>query len=103
MAVAKSLDGAIHIARTAQTICGRRRVDERPFADKRVRQAIVKAVDNAAIRKLIYPEGGDVGENHHVAPVHPDYEALPPLKRDVAEAKKLLKEAGFGNGLEVTI
>ena len=40
------------------------------------------------------PEGGDVGENHHVAPVHPDYEPLPPLKRDIAEAKKLLKEAG---------
>ncbi len=103
MDLAKSLDGAIHIARTAQTICCRMRVDEKPFSDKRVRQAIVKSVDNAAIKKLIYPEGGDVGENHHVAPVHPDYEALPPLKRDVAEAKKLLKEAGFGNGLEVTI
>jgi len=103
MDLAKSLDVAIHIARTAQTICCRMRVDEKPFSDKRVRQAIVKEVDNAAIKKLIYPEGGDVGENHHVAPVHPDYEALPPLKRDVAEAKKLLKEAGFGNGLEVTI
>ncbi len=103
MDLAKSLDGTIHIARTAQTICCRMRVDEKPFSDKRVRQAIIKAVDNAAIKKLIYPEGGDVGENHHVAPVHPDYEALPPLKRDVAEAKKLLKEAGFENGLEVTI
>ena len=43
------------------------------------------------------------GENHHVAPVHPDYAPLPPLKRDVEGAKKLLKEAGFPNGLEVTI
>jgi peptide/nickel transport system substrate-binding protein len=103
MDLAKSLDGAIHIARTAQTICCRMRVDQKPFSDKRVRQAIVKSVDNGAVKKLIYPEGGDVGENHHVAPVHPDYEPLPPLKRDVAEAKKLLKEAGFQNGIEVTI
>ena len=103
MDLAKSLDGAIHIARTAQTICCRMRVDQKPFSDKRVRQAIVKSVDNAAVKKLIYPEGGDVGENHHVAPVHPDYAALPPLKRDIAEAKKLLKEAGFENGIEVTI
>src|SRR6266446_808325 len=103
MDLAKSLDGAIHIARTAQTICCRMRVDQKPFSDKRVRQAIVKSVDNAAVKKLIYPEGGVFGENHNVAPVHPDYVALPPLKRDIAEAKKLLKEAGFENGIEVTI
>ena len=38
-----------------------------------------------------------------MAPIHPDYAPLPPLKRDVAGAKQLLKEAGFANGLEVTI
>ena len=32
-----------------------------------------------------------------------DYMALPPLKRDVEGAKQLLKEAGFANGLEITI
>lgn len=103
MDLAKSLDGNIHIARTAQTIACRMQVDEKPFSDKRVRQAIVKSVDNAKVKALIYPTGGDVGEDHHVAPVHPDYEALPPLKRDVEGAKKLLKEAGFEKGLEITI
>jgi peptide/nickel transport system substrate-binding protein len=44
-----------------------------------------------------------VGENHLVAPVHPDYAPLPPIKRDVDAAKALLKEAGFPNGLEVSI
>jgi len=33
MDLAKSLDAAIHIARTAQTICCRMRVDEKPFSD----------------------------------------------------------------------
>jgi peptide/nickel transport system substrate-binding protein len=101
--MAKSLPGEIHVARTAQTICCRMKVTEKPFTDKRVRQAVTKSIDNGVIKKLIYPEGGDVGENHHVAPVHPDYAALPVLKRDVAGAKQLLKEAGFEKGLEVSI
>ena len=103
MDLAKSLPGVVHIARTAQNICCRMQVDQKPFSDKRVRQAIVMSVDNAKVTGLIYSEGGDVGENHHVAPVHPDYLALPPLKRDVEGAKKLLKEAGFEKGLDVTI
>jgi peptide/nickel transport system substrate-binding protein len=101
--MASSLAGMVHVARTAQTICCRMKVTQKPFTDKRVRQAIVKAVDNAAVKALIYTQGGDVGENHHVAPIHPDYAALPPLKRDVAASKQLLQEAGFGGGLEVSI
>ena len=100
--LAKALDGDIVAARTAQTLCCRFHVTEEPFTDKRVRQALVKAVDNAAIKALIYPEGGDVSQNHHVAPIHPEYFALPPLQRDVEGAKALLAEAGK-EGLEVTI
>lgn len=100
--LAKTLPGVIHVARTAQTIACRMQIDQKPFSDKRVRQAICKSVDNAVVKKLVYGDGGDVGQNHHVAPVHPDYQALAPLKRDVAAAKALLKEAGAEN-LEVTI
>ena len=102
MELAKALDGDIVAARTAQTLTCRFRVTEEPFTDKRVRQALVKSIDNAAIKALIYPEGGDVAENHHVAPIHPEYFALPPLQRDVEGAKALLAEAGK-EGLEVTI
>jgi peptide/nickel transport system substrate-binding protein len=102
MELAKALDGDVIAARTAQTLCCRFQITQEPYSDKRVRQALVKAVDNAAILSLVYPEGGDVGENHHVAPIHPEYFALPPLKRDVEGAKALLAEAGK-EGLEVTI
>jgi peptide/nickel transport system substrate-binding protein len=100
---AKSLPGVLHTARTAQTVCARMRCDMKPFSDKRIRQAVTMSIDNSKVKPLVFAEGGDVGENHHVAPVHPDYFALPPLKRDVAGAKKLLAEAGYPNGIELTI
>jgi peptide/nickel transport system substrate-binding protein len=100
--LAQSLDGQIIPARTAQTICYRFHVTEEPYTDRKVRQAIVKSVDNAAIKALVFPEGGDVGENHHVAPIHPEYFALPPLERDIEAAKALLAEAGK-ESLELTV
>src|SRR6266702_732370 len=72
LALAKSLPGTIYISRTAQTVACRMQVDQKQFTDKRVRQAVCKSVENEAVKKLVYAEGGDVGQNHHVAPVHPD-------------------------------
>lgn len=100
---AKALDAELLAAQTAQTLCCRMQVDKEPFTDLKVRQAVVKSVDNAAIKNLVYPEGGDVGQNHHVAPIHPEYFELPPLQRDVEGAKALLAEAGHENGIDLTI
>ena len=101
--LAKSLDGNILSTSTAQTLVCRMNVTKAPYTDARLRQAVVKAVDNARIMELVYPTGAALGENHHVAPLHPEYFALPPLKRDVAGAKKLLADAGYADGLELTI
>lgn len=101
--LAKALDGEIISARTAQTLCCRFQISQAPFDDKRVRQAIVKGVDNSLIKPLVYAEGGDIGENTHVAPIHPEYFPLPKLERDVEGAKALLAEAGYADGLELTI
>jgi len=68
-----------------------------PYADKRVRQAIAMAVDNAVCLELGYSNLGVPAENHHVAPVHPEYAELPPLKHDPAAAKALMDEAGMGD------
>ena len=95
--------GQILSVPSANTLCCRMQVDKRPFDDIRVRQAIVKAADNGAILDLIFPDGGAVAENHHVAPIHPEYVELPKLKRDVEGARKLLAEAGHGSGLDLTI
>jgi peptide/nickel transport system substrate-binding protein len=93
----------IYEAQTAQTACIRMKVTEKPFDDQRVRRAIQLCCDAAAYPELVYQGRGTAGEHHHVAPVHPEYFALPPFKRDVEQAKKLLAEAGHGSGLELSI
>ncbi|MDR0810077.1 MAG: ABC transporter substrate-binding protein [Gemmobacter sp.] len=102
--LARSFDGlTITSTATAQTLCCRMQVDTAPFDDIRVRQAIVKAVDNNLIRELVFPDGAVTAYNFHVAPIQPEYFELPPLVRDVEGAKALLAEAGHGDGLTLTI
>ena len=93
----------IHEASTAQTAVMRFRITHKPFDDLRVRQAVAACMDHKEILDKAYKGLGQVAENHHVCPIHPDYAPLPPLKRDVELAKKLLAEAGVGNGLTLEI
>ena len=66
-----------------------------PYADSRVRQALVKAVDNSTCLKLGYNDRGTVAENHHVCPIHPEYAPGMEHVRDPEGAKALLEEAGM--------
>ncbi|TQV79335.1 ABC transporter substrate-binding protein [Denitrobaculum tricleocarpae] len=101
--VVKRIPGVtIHQSDTAQTGVVRMQVTEKPFDDIRVRQAIVACCDNAKLLELSYRNLGAVGENHHVAKIHPEYAELPPLTVDYDRAKKLLAEAGYADGLEIT-
>ena len=75
----------------------------KPFDDKRVRQALRYAIDSNMILQIAHKGLGQVGEHHHVSPVHPEYAKLPMFQRDVARAKRLLAEAGYPNGLDTEI
>jgi peptide/nickel transport system substrate-binding protein len=79
---------------TATTLVARTNVTHKPYDDKRVRNALQMAVDNQTVLDLGYNGRGVVGENHHVAPIHPEYYPLPKKARDMAGAKKLMGEAG---------
>ena len=103
MEFAKSIDGVISSAPTGRTLCCRMRLDQKPFDNKKLRQALALATDAEAIRTLVFPNGGIRGENHHVAPLHPEYFPLPKQQRDAAAARRLLREAGYPNGLTLTI
>ena len=79
---------------TANTIVARTNVEQEPYTDQRVRNALQLAVDNATVLALGYGNAGEVAENHHVSPIHPEYAELPPISRDVDAARALMEEAG---------
>jgi peptide/nickel transport system substrate-binding protein len=98
-----TLDGWVeHSIATASTIVIRpnqlAEVDgKKPYADKRVRQAISMAVDNAVLLELGYSGKGIVADNHHVGPMHPEFAEIPPRKIDPAGAKALMAKAGMAD------
>jgi peptide/nickel transport system substrate-binding protein len=79
---------------TASTIVARTNVNNKPYDDQKVRNALQLGVDNAVVLQLGYGNAGAVAENHHVAPIHPEYVELPKIARDPAKAKALMAEAG---------
>ncbi|WP_370152936.1 ABC transporter substrate-binding protein [Ferrovibrio sp.] len=88
---------------TAQTGVARFKVNEKPFDNVKVRQAIQACIDHDRLLKIVYSGYGAPAEDHHVAPIHPEYFKLPKPKQDHAKAKKLLAEAGHGDGLKIRI
>ena len=74
-----------------------------PTADKRVRQAIQYAINPDDIIKSVL-DGKAMRMATMLTPMHFGFDpALKPIKQDVERAKKLLAEAGFPNGLELTM
>ena len=72
-------------------------------ADKRVRQAIMYAVDADEIIRTVL-DGKAIRTATMLTPLHFGYDAaLKPVKQDLARTKKLLAEAGYGSGLELTL
>jgi peptide/nickel transport system substrate-binding protein len=102
--VIKRLPGIVlHQAVTAQTAVARMQVDQEPFTNKKVRQAVQACIDHDSLLELAYRGLGATAEDHHVSPIHPEYFKLPERKQDIDRAKALLKEAGHPNGLKLKI
>ncbi|MBD0865567.1 MAG: diguanylate cyclase, partial [Rhodobacteraceae bacterium] len=68
---------------------------KRPYADKRVRQALSMAVDNNILLELGHDGRGLTADNHHVGPAHPEYADVGRPRHDPAAALALMKEAGM--------
>ena len=93
----------IHEATTAQTAVMRFRITEAPFDNLKLRQAVAACMDHKEILDKAFKGLGQIAENHHVCPIHPEYAPLPPLKRDIEKAKALLSEAGYPDGITLEI
>lgn len=81
-------------ALTGNTLCVRMNVAAPPFDQQDVRRAVQLSVDNQVVLDLGYQSRGQVAENHHVGPMHPEYAPLPPIARDPARAMELIRAAG---------
>ena len=93
----------IHEATTAQTAVMRFRITEAPFDNLKLRQAVAACMDHKEILDKAFKGLGQIAENHHVCPIHPEYASLPPLTRDIEKAKALLAEAGYADGITLEI
>ena len=79
-------------------------VEQSPFKDARVRQALRFALDRKAMLEAATGGLGSLGNDTPVGPANPYYnKALPQRTRDVGKAKQLLAEAGYENGLDITL
>jgi peptide/nickel transport system substrate-binding protein len=99
----KIQDVVIYDVVTAQTAHARMKVAVPPFDNQKLRQALLAATDHQKLLELAYRGRGAPGEDHAVAPIHPEYFALPMRKQDYDRAKALLGEAGHGGGIQLTL
>ncbi|MEL7114976.1 MAG: ABC transporter substrate-binding protein [Pseudomonadota bacterium] len=82
---------------SAGTILARPKQDIEPYTDVRVRRALAMAVDNSIVLELGYAGLGEVAENHHVCPIHPEYADIGAPVHDPEQALALMEEAGFAD------
>lgn len=79
------------------------RVDVPPFDDVRVRQAFRLAINREGMVEQVLSGYGTIG-NDMFAVFDSSYpDDLPQRRQDVAEAKRLLDEAGYADGLDVEL
>ncbi|GAA1706607.1 ABC transporter substrate-binding protein [Propioniferax innocua] len=78
------------------------RVDQEPFDDVRVRQAMRLAVDRPGMINQTLSGQGIVG-NDMYAVFDPSYPDVPQREQNIAEAKRLLAEAGHPDGIDIEL
>lgn len=88
---------------TAQTAVARMQMNQKPFDDVRVRRAVRLCQDHDRLLELSHRGRGAPAEDHHVAPIHPEYAPLPRPKQDHAQARRLLADAGYADGIDLSI
>jgi peptide/nickel transport system substrate-binding protein len=83
----------------------RLRADQPPGDDPRVMQAMKMSIDREAIFELVQQGMGELGRDTPVGPAYPALytEDIPLEQRDVAGARQLLADAGYEDGLDLTL
>jgi len=78
-------------------------MEKKPFDNVLVRRAVAQAIDIPAILRALYGPGTVPGDNWTPPGMLGENEHVKIWPRDVAEAKRLLAQAGFPNGFATTL
>jgi peptide/nickel transport system substrate-binding protein len=78
-------------------------VKDRPFDDKRVRQALKACLDRSVLQQQVLQGRGAVGDDHPIAPISPFFPDLTMPPPNLEQARELLTEAGYPNGLQLQL
>ncbi|MBA3375092.1 MAG: ABC transporter substrate-binding protein [Actinobacteria bacterium] len=78
-------------------------IDQEPFDDNRVRDAMKYALDRQRMARLVAQGRGTIVNDIPIASFLQYALPGPARAHDIAKAKALLKQAGYGDGLEVTL
>lgn len=80
------------------------RCDTGPFKDARVRRALALALDRDKLVQGLLKGRAIVGNDSPFAPYYPSADTtVPQRKRDIPQARELLKAAGVPNGFQATL
>lgn len=74
------------------------RVDEAPFKDPRVRQAIALTINRPDVIKRLFPNLADLGNDNPFAPAYPMTVRIAQRHQDLKKAKQLIEAAGLSKG-----
>lgn len=88
---------------TGQARVLRMRVDLDPWTDNNVRMALKLCQNREKILNLAYFGEGAEGQDFHVYPGHPEYCERPVPEYNPEQARQLLADAGYPDGLDVEI
>ncbi|MEZ4707684.1 MAG: ABC transporter substrate-binding protein [Caldilineaceae bacterium] len=76
---------------------------ETPFDDLRVRQALKLCMDRQAVQEALLGGRGEIGLDHPVASINPFHADLPARPRNIEQARQLLADAGYPDGLTLDL
>ncbi|OZI23387.1 ABC transporter substrate-binding protein [Bordetella genomosp. 9] len=77
--------------------------NQKPFNDIRVRQALALTVDRKAMVDFVAEGYGSVANDTPINASYPFFSKQPDKVPDIAQARKLLADAGYANGLTLTL
>ena len=76
---------------------------EEPFTDLRVRQALKACLDRSQMQESVLLGHGERGFDHPVASISPYYADMAAHGPDIEEARRLLIDAGYPEGLKLDL